>query len=445
MKMINKEAALLATLCFLVLMGVSNAILFNVALPSIIADLHLTTTKASLIITCYTCIISIGALTYSKLSEHYQIRTLLLTGISLFVGGSILGYLSGHYLLLIAARVIQASGGSCFVPLSMITVSHYLQPAHRKLGLTLISSMMTLGSGAGFLLGGAITTFFGWHFLFLFMFLIALGFFGIYAFMPRAYLREDHDRQQFDKAGAVMVTLIIVSFLLAISLNLWLFIITLIMIVLMKAYASKDRMNPFADIHMLKLKPFQKLLAATSLNSASIVAVLYLFPLLLTHTYRISPVTIGLILFATALFNVGTNLLAGRLLQIWTPKRLISVFSLIAIAGFVLMAQGANTSLALLVVALVCIYIGNCAVQIGLNHSVPLTVPAPASAAGFGLFNLINFAGMAAGPALSSRMLSLNSPYWAIFLFFAALVTLIPMIIRTDKPAATASEITVPR
>lgn len=150
MKMINKEAALLATLCFLVLMGVSNAILFNVALPSIIADLHLTTTKASLIITCYTCIISIGALTYSKLSEHYQIRTLLLTGISLFVGGSILGYLSGHYLLLIAARVIQASGGSCFVPLSMITVSHYLQPAHRKLGLTLISSMMTLGSGAGF-------------------------------------------------------------------------------------------------------------------------------------------------------------------------------------------------------------------------------------------------------------------------------------------------------
>lgn len=445
MKIINKEAALLATLCILVLMGVSNAILFNVALPSIIADLQLTTTKASLIITCYTCIISIGALTYSKLSEQIQIRTLLLTGITLFVGGSILGYLTHHYLLLIAARVIQASGGSCFVPLSMITVSHYLRPAHRKLGLTLISSMMTLGSGAGFLLGGAITTFFGWHCLFVLMFLIALGFFGIYAFMPEGYLREDHDRQRFDIAGAGMVMLMVVSFLMAISLNLWLFLITITMILLMKRYARKDVKSPFADIHMLKLKPFQKLLAATSLNSASIVAVLYLFPLLLTHTYRIYPVAIGLILFATALFNVGTNLLAGRLLQRWTPKRLISVFSLASIAGFVLMAQGAHTSLTLLVVALVCIYIGNCAVQIGLNHSVPLTVPAPSSAAGFGLFNLVNFVGMAAGPALSSRMLSLNSHYWAIFVVFAALVTLIPLIIRTDKPAATASETTVLR
>lgn len=445
MKMTAREAGLLATLCFLVLMGVSNAILFNVALPSIIAELQLTTTKASLIITCYTCIISIGALTYSKLSEHIQIRTLFLTGISLLVGGSLLGYLTHHYLLLIAARVIQASGGSCFVPLSMITVSHYLRPAHRKLGLTLISSMMTLGSGTGFLLGGVMTSLFGWHSLFLFMVLIALGCFGIYAFMPRTYLREDHGRQRFDTAGAVMVMLTVVSFLLAISLNLWLFFITIIMILLMKHYNSKAIKNPFADVHTLKLKPFQKLLAATFLNSASIVAVLYLFPLLLTHTYRISPVQIGLILFATALVNVGTNLITGRLLQIWTPKRLISVFSPAAIAGFMLMAQGAHASLTLLVAALACIYIGNCAVQIGLNHSVPRTVPTGSSAAGFGLFNLINFVGMAAGPALSSRMLSLNSPYWAIFLVFAVVVTLIPMIIRTDKPAATASEITVPR
>ncbi|WP_238649567.1 MFS transporter [Paenibacillus piscarius] len=445
MKMTAREAGLLATLCFLVLMGVSNAVLFNVALPSIVAELQLTTTKASLIITCYTCIISIGALTYSKLSEHIQIRTLFLTGISLLVGGSILGYLTHHYLLLIAARVIQAGGGSCFVPLSMITVSHYLRPAHRKLGLTLISSMMTLGSGTGFLLGGVMTSFFGWHSLFLFMVLIALGFLGIYAFMPGDYLREDPNRQPFDIPGAAMVMLMVVSFLLAISLNLWLFFITIIMIVLMKRYARKDVKSPFADIHILKLKPFQRLLAATSLNSASIVAVLYLFPLLLTHTYSISPVQIGLILFATAFFNVGTNLMAGRLLLIWTPTRLISIFSLAAIAGFVLMAQGAHTSLPLLVAALACIYIGNCAVQIGLNHSVPRTVPAASGAAGFGLFNLINFIGMAAGPALSSRMLSLNSPYWAIFLVFAAVVTLIPMIIRTDEPAATASEITVPR
>lgn len=437
MKTNAKEAALLATLCFLVLIGVSNALLFNVALPSVIADLNISTTKASLIITCYTCIIAIGALTYGKLSEQIQIRTLFLIGILLFISGSVLGYLTHDYELLIAARVIQASGGASFIPLSMITINHYLRPANKKLGLTLISSMIALGSGTGFLIGGVITTYFGWHSLFLFMLIIAVGFTGIYAFMPAAHINEGHAQQHFDLKGATILTVLIISFLLAFSLNLWLFVVTLLMILAMKAYAKKDLNNPFVDLKTLSMRPFQRLLVATSLNSASIVAVLYLFPLLLTHAYSVSPIVIGSILFAIALFSVGISFLAGRLLLTWSNKRLISIFTCVSIAGFLLMAGGTDHSLTLLIVALICIYAGYSSIQVGLNHSVSQILPASKSAAGFGQFNLINFVGMACGPALSSRMLSLNSSYLTIFLIFAALLTINLIIMRMERTAVS--------
>lgn len=431
----TKDAALVATLCFLVLMGVSNALLFNVALPNVIKDLGISTTQASLIITCYTCIISIGALVYGKLAEQIQIRTLFLLGIILFVSGSVLGYLTHEYLLLIAARVIQASGGSSFIPLSMITISHYLKPANKKISLTLISSMIALGSGTGFLISGVITTYLGWHSLFLFMLIIALGFLGIYAFMPAAYIREDHGQQHFDAVGASILVILIVSFLLAISLNLWLFMITLLMILALNAYAKKSSTNPFVDLNTLSLKPFQRLLAGTFLNSASMVAVLYLFPLLLTHTYSLSPIVIGLVLFAAALVSVGISFLAGRLLLTWSNKRLISIFTCASIAGFVLMAGGTEQSLTLLILALLCIYIGYSAIQVGLNHSVSQILPAPKSAAGLGLYNMINFVGMATGPALASRMLSLHSQYWTIFLLFAALLAINLLFMRKERTA----------
>lgn len=86
-----KEKRLIFILCLIVLSGVMNSILFNVALSDMKQDLNVSTSMISWVIIVYTMIIAFGSITYSKLSSYFELKTLLIFGVSLFVIGSIIG------------------------------------------------------------------------------------------------------------------------------------------------------------------------------------------------------------------------------------------------------------------------------------------------------------------------------------------------------------------
>ncbi|NER43571.1 MFS transporter [Bacillus megaterium NBRC 15308 = ATCC 14581] len=101
---------LIVTLCFIVLSGVINAILFNMALEDMIKDLSVTSSAISWIVISYTLVITFGSITYSKLASYIQIKKLLMIGVLLFALGSVIGYLSNGYIGVLIGRVIQAMG-----------------------------------------------------------------------------------------------------------------------------------------------------------------------------------------------------------------------------------------------------------------------------------------------------------------------------------------------
>lgn len=139
-----KEKRLIFILCLIVLSGVMNSILFNVALSDMKQDLTVSTSMISWVIIVYTMIIAFGSITYSKLSSYFELKTLLIFGVSLFVIGSIIGSITNQYPLVITARVIQSMGGSSFIALSMIAANQYLSNATRNLALTLIGGCLSL-------------------------------------------------------------------------------------------------------------------------------------------------------------------------------------------------------------------------------------------------------------------------------------------------------------
>ncbi len=75
------------TLCFIVLLGPMNAVLFNVALEDIAHDLSISQSKVSWVVVGYSLVVGIGSMIYGKLADRYSVKKLLIISIIIFVAG----------------------------------------------------------------------------------------------------------------------------------------------------------------------------------------------------------------------------------------------------------------------------------------------------------------------------------------------------------------------
>ncbi len=62
------------TLCFIVLLGPMNAVLFNVALEEIAHDLSISQSKVSWVVVGYSLVVGIGSMIYGKLADRYSVK-----------------------------------------------------------------------------------------------------------------------------------------------------------------------------------------------------------------------------------------------------------------------------------------------------------------------------------------------------------------------------------
>lgn len=111
---------------------------------------------------CETAMIPIAG----KMSDHYGRKILLISGLSLFMIGSILSGLSWCIEALIGFRAIQGLGAGIIVPVATASVADFYAPADRGKMQGVMGAIFGIGSGAGPLVGGAICKFISWHWLF---------------------------------------------------------------------------------------------------------------------------------------------------------------------------------------------------------------------------------------------------------------------------------------
>lgn len=62
------------TLCFIVLLGPVNAVLFNVALEDMAHDLSISQSKVSWVVVGYSLVVGIGSMIYGKLADRYSVK-----------------------------------------------------------------------------------------------------------------------------------------------------------------------------------------------------------------------------------------------------------------------------------------------------------------------------------------------------------------------------------
>jgi EmrB/QacA subfamily drug resistance transporter len=145
---------------------IDNTVL-NVAIPSLIRDLHAGSADIQWILDAYIVVFAGLLLTAGGLSDRYGRRAGLVVGLILFGGASVPAALSGSSGELIAARALMGAGAAFLMPGTLSILTTVFDDDERKKAIAIWSSVLMLGALGGPLVGGVLLDHFWWGSVFL--------------------------------------------------------------------------------------------------------------------------------------------------------------------------------------------------------------------------------------------------------------------------------------
>ena len=158
---------ILAVLCVsLLVIGLDNTIL-NVALPTLVRDLHATDSQLQWIVDSYVLVFAGLLLTAGSLSDRYGRRSALGVGLLVFGAGSIASAFASSASVLIATRAVMGVGGALIMPSTLSILTNVFPPHERGRAIGIWAGVSGLGIGIGPMVGGFLLNHFWWGSVFL--------------------------------------------------------------------------------------------------------------------------------------------------------------------------------------------------------------------------------------------------------------------------------------
>jgi EmrB/QacA subfamily drug resistance transporter len=195
--------ALIVTAQFMVILDVA---IVNVALPSIKTDLHFSQENLQWVISAYAILFGGTLLLGGRLADLLGRRRLFIGGLALFAGSSLLCGLAWSEASLIAFRAVQGLGGALLAPAALsLLMTTFAEGRERNLALGVYGAASGSGAAAGVLLGGLLTSYLNWSWIFFINVPVGAAAIALTPFLlkeSRAELAHRH----FDVAGAVSIT-----------------------------------------------------------------------------------------------------------------------------------------------------------------------------------------------------------------------------------------------
>src|SRR5437588_7748519 len=157
----------LGVLCLsLVMVVVANASL-NVALPTLVRDLHASASGLQWIVDAYSLVFAGLLLTAGALGDRYGRRLALNGGLVVFGVASGLAALAGSAGQLIAARAGMGIGAAFVMPATLSILAHVFPPEERRRAIAIWAGFAGIGVAMGGVTSGWLLEHFWWGSIFL--------------------------------------------------------------------------------------------------------------------------------------------------------------------------------------------------------------------------------------------------------------------------------------
>jgi len=199
----RRRWATLAVLCVsLLVIGLDTTIL-NVALPTLVEDLHATASQQQWMVDAYVLVFASLLLTAGALGDKFGRRRALTAGLAVFGAGSAFAAFSGSASALIGARAFMGIGGALIMPATLsILTNVFADPAERAKAIGIWAGVSGLGVAIGPVTGGWLLEHFWWGSVFLIN--VPVVIIGLVAGRFLVPDSRDPDSPRLDLLGTVM-------------------------------------------------------------------------------------------------------------------------------------------------------------------------------------------------------------------------------------------------
>ena len=326
--------------CALFMENLDSTVL-STALPAIADDFNESPIHLKLALTSYLLAIAVFLPVSGWLADRFGARTIFLLAIGTFTVGSILCGLSGSIEELVGARVVQGIGGSMMVPVGRLVILKSVPKRELVGSLAWLTVPALIGPVVGPPLGGFVTTYFDWRWIFWIN--IPVGVLGlILAALYIPNLTGDA-RTRFDTLGLVLSAFGLAGFMTgstALGLGIMPPAVTLTALIggaaMLVAYVFHARRvpNPILDLSLFRIRTFALSLVGSLLFRLGVGATPFLLPLLLQVGFGMSPFQSGGVTFAAAAGAIAMKFAAPPILRRFGFRNVL-IWNTIIAGGFV--------------------------------------------------------------------------------------------------------------
>jgi len=187
-------------------MVILDVAIVNVALPSIKTDLGFSQEGLQWVITAYAILFGGTLLLGGRLADILGRRRMFVAGLALFATASLLCGFAWSSGSLVGFRALQGVGGALLAPAALaLLMTTFAEGRERNRALGIYGAASGSGAAAGVLLGGVLTSYFGWSWIFFVNVPVAIAAIALTPVLLRES-RADLAHRHFDLAGAASVT-----------------------------------------------------------------------------------------------------------------------------------------------------------------------------------------------------------------------------------------------
>jgi EmrB/QacA subfamily drug resistance transporter len=337
--------ALVVTAQFMVILDVA---IVNVALPSIKADLHFSQESLQWVITAYAILFGGALLLGGRLSDILGRRRVFVAGLALFATSSLLCGFAWSAGSLIGFRALQGLGGALMAPAALsILMTTFTEGRERNVALGVWGAASGSGGAAGVLLGGILTSYVSWPWIFFINVPVAAVVIGLTPWVLRESAIERTHRH-FDIAGAASITaglMLLVYAMTRAAQDGWASSSTIELLaaatILVLAFVVIELRSraPLLPLRLFRLRTLTAANAAGLVIAAVTFSMFFLLTLYMQEVLHYSPVQTGVAFIATTLSVIAFSNVAQTLVTRFGARRILTAGLLLAAVALVLLAR----------------------------------------------------------------------------------------------------------